>query len=169
MWRTSEADERKLGHESTSRCFCAVVGPPDKPAQNAVDHRKEIAVALLVVGEHGLGLGQWKLSVDGGEPFRGDRDLYWFAYLNVAVPLSGAAQAGDDDQLVLGSVLCYDLQHRSMRSAGDATDVRQSQESAAEQPAEVAVVQKRGSPQQAAQQRSGSALPHREHQIDFTV
>ena len=78
----------------------------------------------------------------------GDRDLYRFAYLQVAVPLRRAAQSGDDDQLVLGSVLAHYLQHGAIRPAGATADMGQAQEPPAEEPAEMPVIQKGGSPKQ---------------------
>ena len=53
----SQADDGKLGDELPARGVGAVVAPADEPAEDASDDRGDEAVASLVVGEDGAGLG----------------------------------------------------------------------------------------------------------------
>lgn len=91
-----------------------------------MNQRGEVAVAPLVIGEGCFSLGDGKLSMDWNKPVAGDRDLERLVRLEVPVPLGFAAQSGDDDQLVLSSILSDDLQHRAVGPARKTTDMGQS-------------------------------------------
>ena len=86
--------------------------------------------------------------MDGDEAVCGDRDLYRFAYLQVAVPLGERPSPATTTSSFSARFSAHYLQHGAIRPAGATADVGQAQETPAEEPAEVPVIQKRGSPKQ---------------------
>lgn len=97
----SQADNGKLDHELPAGCVAAVVSLADETAEDASDDRGDEAVASLVFGEDGDRLGIAELAASRREPLIDDGDFDRPVGLEVLIPVRGAAEPGDHDDLAV--------------------------------------------------------------------